>query len=68
MIASCSKVMLVFQCHADRLLRLAPRSRRTDERRLSLSAEKRQQLHDVLRANKECEGAEACWNAQRMEP
>jgi len=33
-----------------------------------LPAEKRQRLHDVLRANKECKGAESCWNAQRMEP
>lgn len=34
----------------------------------SLSPEKRQRLHDVLTANKECKGAEACRNAQRTEP
>ena len=32
----------------------------------SLPAARRQRLHDVLRANKECKGAEACWNAQRL--
>lgn len=34
----------------------------------SLPAAKRQRLHDALRASKECRGAEACWNAQRMAP
>jgi N-acetylglucosamine-6-sulfatase len=31
-----------------------------------LPAAKRARLHDVLRANKECKGAQACWDAQRM--
>ena len=34
----------------------------------SLSVEKRQRSYDVLRANEECKGTEACWNAQRLEP
>lgn len=33
-----------------------------------LAAAKRQRLHDALRASKECRGAVACWNAQRMVP
>ena len=32
----------------------------------SLPAARRQRLHDVLRSNKECKGAEACWSAQRL--
>ena len=32
----------------------------------SLSAARRQRLHEMLRANKECKGAEACWNAQHL--
>ena len=34
----------------------------------TLPAARRQRWHDVLRANKECQGAQACWNAQRMTP
>jgi N-acetylglucosamine-6-sulfatase len=34
----------------------------------SLPATQRQRLHDVLRANEECKGAAACWNAQRLTP
>jgi arylsulfatase A-like enzyme len=34
----------------------------------NLPAAKRQRLHDALRASKQCRGAEACWNAQRMAP
>ena len=26
----------------------------------------RQRWHDVLRANRECRGTEACWSAQRL--
>jgi N-acetylglucosamine-6-sulfatase len=31
-----------------------------------LPAEKRNLLHDALRANQECQGAQACWAAQHM--
>ncbi len=31
-----------------------------------LSPAARQRWHDVLRANRECRGAEACWSAQRL--
>lgn len=34
----------------------------------ALPAARRQRLHDVLRANQECRGARACWDAQRMTP
>lgn len=46
-------------------------SRDPDELRnvaTSLPAARRQRLHDVLRANKECRGAQACWDAQRLAP
>jgi len=31
-----------------------------------LSAAERQRWHEVLRANRECRGTEACWSAQRL--
>jgi N-acetylglucosamine-6-sulfatase len=31
-----------------------------------LPAGRLKQLHEALRANKECRGAQACWNAQRL--
>ena len=34
----------------------------------SLPAAQRRRLHDALRANKECQGAQACWNAQHLTP
>jgi arylsulfatase A-like enzyme len=34
----------------------------------SLPVAKRERLRDILRANKECRGAQACWDAQRLEP
>jgi N-acetylglucosamine-6-sulfatase len=34
----------------------------------SLPPDRRRRLHDVLRANKECRGAQACWEAQRLAP
>jgi N-acetylglucosamine-6-sulfatase len=34
----------------------------------SLPAARRQRLHEILQATKECRGAEACWSAQRMVP
>jgi hypothetical protein len=34
----------------------------------SLAPAKRERLHEILRANRECRGAEPCWNAQRMTP
>jgi N-acetylglucosamine-6-sulfatase len=33
-----------------------------------LPAAKRKQLHEALRANKECQGAQACWTAQHLAP
>ncbi len=33
-----------------------------------LPAAIRERWHDVLRANKECRGAQACWDAQRLTP
>jgi len=33
-----------------------------------LPAAKRKQLHEVLLANKACQGAQACWSAQHMTP
>jgi N-acetylglucosamine-6-sulfatase len=33
-----------------------------------LPAERLKRLRDALRANKECRGAQACWNAQRLTP
>jgi N-acetylglucosamine-6-sulfatase len=34
----------------------------------NLSAEKRKRLHDALRANQDCQGPQACWNAQHLAP
>jgi N-acetylglucosamine-6-sulfatase len=34
----------------------------------SLASAKRQRLHDIVTANKACQGPQACWDAQRMSP
>ncbi len=34
----------------------------------SLPAERRERLHETLRAHEECRGAEGCWAAQRLAP
>jgi hypothetical protein len=33
-----------------------------------LPAAKRQRLHDMLAANKQCHGTQACWAAQQLSP